>query len=1278
MSAIRLATLLAAFATSALASPSLPVAVETSPSPQSNALSYFPIQWDPIDMAAASAGGSGVTDVAVLSNGDVWVGTHRGLARFAYGRWEVYKSGKGRLPDNDVTQLIAERGQTLWSLTETGIASVSGTSWKEWDTSPIVSPSRMCQSRQGGVWVIGSKTTDSSVPSLFLMRIGPHPLSPVKVSFQNETEEPAVLSFAELQDGEVWVGTTSGVFTVDTSGKATKIQRLTEMGQVFVSSIRPVSDGTIWMGTDKGLWSLTARGLRKFDMDNSPLPSKDIVDLKEDRDGSLWIVTKKWEPFTGLLLLTIKLGEYSVAHLTGQTWEVFTHQNSGLPDQEISNLVLDRNGMWIGTATGLVYGQRSRWSILNLLQKPGEEFKGIKQAADGSLWVLTNDTLEVITSGGARKVIFDVDPRQVGGSAIALSPDRKRIWVTFGDELYYFDIGSAPVAHKIEGIDSFINQDYLAVAHDGSIIFSGNFDDGVFTIKDGRMTELGPVSNNAQNSGNPNPSFLDDTKISDVSSILADPSRDRLIVGTRHGVYISLNGQWTHYDSHSGALPSETVTSLAFDNSNELWIGTDGGLSHLDANGAISTITSNNSFLPSNAITSISFDSLNGIWIGTSRGLAHVRDGRWQIYDAANSKLAGGIHVLEIASDGSLWFAERQSGLAHFRAPERTSLTVELANKAESIEEPTHTFGIMAFDSTFQAKPESLRYHWTLFSTNWSHLSEKQVQDVYTSLPFENFALADGSYKVQVTAVDRYGFESDPATQSFVVTLREGLWKKILGNVLKSATAFYVLSFIALLLMIPFYWRFAWIRTAINSGVFTKYSLLHKSILNSHWSRRKILTQAVQRLVAKATVPTPYIEQYIAVGTGEALLQSAADASKLLERIFLDTNSAIIIGKSGSGKSVLMRHLFQDCAERFVGNRSAYVPLFLNLRTDWVAGLSITDMVANALRGVGVELSSDVIAFMVGKGNFLLLVDSLNEVDSAGSRSTLLPFLASNGAARILIASQRDSIEQTHLKICRLSIVSADQAREYIFSTTGKDLWPQLPKEAQRLAENPQNLMLLTETLNSGFTDDMPLHRADLYRSILDRDTAMSGLRLLGGKNMLAVYHLVLTMIEDVRYSLTADEVLDLVVRDVADGELVLQYLRRSRLFNEEQRRNAAGILEEVLSFTHETMGKFLASRYLKEILRSDHSEVSSRISELVGCERLEESFRFTVDELQSKGDLDRLARALLLDGSSAALSILAYMITTKEVGRLDGLIVDSYARAQAALQLKDMSVAAA
>jgi hypothetical protein len=131
----------------------------------------------------------------------------------------------------------------------------------------------------------------------------------------------------------------------------------------------------------------------------------------------------------------------------------------------------------------------------------------------------------------------------------------------------------------------------------------------------------------------------------------------------------------------------------------------------------------------------------------------------------------------------------------------------------------------------------------------------------------------------------------------------------------------------------------------------------------------------------------------------------------------------------------------------------------------------------------------------------------------------------------------------------------------------------------------------------------------------------------------------------------------------------------RSRLFVEESKRNSIGLREQVVSFAHETTGKYLASRYLRSLLSSNEYESTARLEECCEFPRFEESFRFLIDELESSTSLDKLASIVLRTQSSSSLSLLAYMIGSKNVEQVGIETVQAFAYAQARLEMRDLEV---
>jgi hypothetical protein len=97
-----------------------------------------------------------------------------------------------------------------------------------------------------------------------------------------------------------------------------------------------------------------------------------------------------------------------------------------------------------------------------------------------------------------------------------------------------------------------------------------------------------------------------------------------------------------------------------------------------------------------------------------------------------------------------------------------------------------------------------------------------------------------------------------------------------------------------------------------------------------------------------------------------------------------------------------------------------------------------------------------LILFLIGKGGFLILVDSLNKrPDSADALHT---FFNQNAHNFVLVASQVDLMRRQDTPLFNLAEVTPEQAASYLAEVVGRDVYSELPHEARVLARNPQDL----------------------------------------------------------------------------------------------------------------------------------------------------------------------------------------------------------------------------
>ena len=177
------------------------------------------------------------TQVVEDLDGNVWIGSRKGLVRYQPGRgFALYTSADG-LPDDDVSTVFADREGSLWVGT-----------------------------RLGGVVQLTDRSLDT--------RRGPPSQADRWIS-----------TVAEDAAGALWVGTDFGV-TRWKDGLERTFTPADGLPADRVQVVLPAPDGTVWVGTDRGLarW----RGGR-FEPAPPGLEAMPVSALYRDQRGVLWV-----------------------------------------------------------------------------------------------------------------------------------------------------------------------------------------------------------------------------------------------------------------------------------------------------------------------------------------------------------------------------------------------------------------------------------------------------------------------------------------------------------------------------------------------------------------------------------------------------------------------------------------------------------------------------------------------------------------------------------------------------------------------------------------------------------------------------------------------------------------------------------------------------------------------------------------------------------------------------------------------------------------------------
>jgi ligand-binding sensor domain-containing protein len=164
------------------------------------------------------------------------------------------------------------------------------------------------------------------------------------------------------------------------------------------------------------------------------------------------------------------------------------------------------------------------------------------------------------------------------------------------------------------------------------------------------------------------------------ANIITTDRKGDLWVGTFDGGVTHFNGwKWISYKVGDGTLGDNSVQSIASDSKNRIWIGTNHGLSMFD--GTTWTLYNEiNSPLPDNDVYSLCADRKGNLWIGTCNGLAIYNSKKRKIYKNETGKLPTDL-ILSIAEDvkGNIWFGTNK-GVTVYNGKVWTNYTVENSN----------------------------------------------------------------------------------------------------------------------------------------------------------------------------------------------------------------------------------------------------------------------------------------------------------------------------------------------------------------------------------------------------------------------------------------------------------------------------------------------------------------------------------------------------------------------------------------------------------------------
>jgi ligand-binding sensor domain-containing protein len=482
-------------------------------------------------------------DLAVSSNGDVWVATGEGLAQYNGTTW-IQHTRETDLNFTKTNSVAIGADGKIWAGTMDGnFASYDGHIWTDYSSlskeKSIQRIDHIVVGPDGTVWLLSSDR---------FFRFDERVITDANFPFRVVTG----LAFDNL--GHMWLGTENGpAFYDGSSWNLMDTFPIPGSGN-DVSAVAVDSKDGLWVGFKyQGVGFLKGQESRWFTKYSTLSPqggltSDNIISIAIGPDDTPWFGTA----YNG------------IAHYNGYQWESYT--TNSFVGLGISDALISRDGsLWIASfSEGLSRFNSERWETF--FDKTDWEFshvQAIAQQDNGTIWF-----------------------GSTGGKIFRMADDQ---WQAFSNSIYQFNINDISIAKNNliwlgtdEGVIGFNGAQWINYRHEPypsekyelnkkyNMIFK------ILADKDGGFWFTSNLGVLHRNSGN---RWLEYTGSQGIGispvAVLEAETDGTVWAGAEDGAYRFDGKVFTRYYSEDSN--SRSITSIAFAVDGTVWVGTENG-----------------------------------------------------------------------------------------------------------------------------------------------------------------------------------------------------------------------------------------------------------------------------------------------------------------------------------------------------------------------------------------------------------------------------------------------------------------------------------------------------------------------------------------------------------------------------------------------------------------------------------------------------------------------------------------------------------------------------
>jgi signal transduction histidine kinase/ligand-binding sensor domain-containing protein len=693
-----------------------------------------------------------VFDIKQSSEGYLWLTTSRGVLRFDGVRFQsVEEVTRGAAHDSDIDSVFLSSSGGLWLTTEAAglLLWKDGalTNFPDRRCTPTRKYGKLVEDRDGSLWV-------QATAGLFHLR------GAVCEQVGTERGYPGGFPAGILLDSEgtLWVKTrTSPLLFLPRGQLKFQVSKYGEGLSTGYVHLHEAPDGGIWLSDDQGLRRVAGKLSASA---YSPLPRREpkrsalFGDFTFAPDGSLWAVTGKGvQRFDHVDRWTMP------AAVETAPGESFTPEQ-GLSSDAVWKVLIDREGVWVATNSGLDRLRRAALTTVGLPHAQEREFS-ISPGDRGSVWT-GNSSLPLTHVAADGSVTTFPQTRQTVSvrrdhTGTIWSAGDFRLWRSFGQ-------GFSPLHYPEEKLESVV------------FVATDRNNDPWITTSSGRAYHFinGAWSGQNETLG----------KKPGVTGAMVDDQEGNVWFAFSNKVV-----EWDGSTYHRFSFPdgqrgvSENTMSVR---GGHVWLGGAGGV-QLFTRGQFYLMRWKDSNLPGR-VSGVVETETGDLWVNGFSGISHVSAAELKKWLHDPSSTVSAEHLDELdglpglsgetrpepsvveAPDGRLWFATTK-GIAWLeptaleknrnRVPPPVVISDVIANGktymgSSGLTLPAHTENLeIDYSALSLAIPERVLFRYKLDGV------DKEWQDAGTRRQAFYTKLRPGQYKFRVIACNNDGVWND-------------------------------------------------------------------------------------------------------------------------------------------------------------------------------------------------------------------------------------------------------------------------------------------------------------------------------------------------------------------------------------------------------------------------------------------------------------------------------------------------------------------------------------